>query len=126
MNENNNVEDCLVHGWVVDVRNYADWWGISLKVATREIKKACVKLGFKVTWDFERVESIVLIKSLQLWFPVNQDVIDNATKDGRFVHLEIERVIKKRGIGWKAKINKTEALKQYIKEVLKPDNSKAA
>jgi len=126
MNENNNVEDCLVQGWAIDVRNYAEWYGISIKVATKEVKKACIKLGFKTLWDFGCVEGIVLNKSLERWFSANQDVIKNDTKDGRFVHLEVERVVKKSGYGYKTKIHKTEALKQYIKEVLKPADSKAA
>lgn len=126
MNEDNKIEDYLIHGWAINVRNYAEWNGISLKVATKEIKKACNKLGFKAFLDFECVEGIVLNKYNAHMYHTPSNSLEESISSGKYEYLENERVIKKSGNGWKAKIYKSTALKQYIKEVLKPDDSKAA
>lgn len=126
MNEDNKIEDYLIHGWAINVRNYAEWYGISLKVATRELKKACIKLGFHALWDTEAVEVIILNKYNAHVYHTLSNSLEESISSGKYEYLENERFIKKNGNGWKAKIYKTEALKQYIKEVLNSYNSKAA
>ena len=120
MNEDNKIKGYLIHGWAIDVRNYAEWYGISLKVATREIKKACIKMGFHAFWDTEAVGCIILNRYNAHVYHTLSNSLEESISSGKYEYLDNERVIKKNGNGWKAKIYKSTALKQYIKEVLKP------
>ncbi len=126
MNENNNVEDCLIHGWAIDVRDYAEWYGISLKVATKEVKKACLKMGFKCYWKVLEVEGIILNRRWGHMYHTDKEGLVMLKNKYKYDYPWLDRILKKTGSGHKAKIYKPAALKQYIKEVLKPDDSKAA
>ena len=126
MNENNNVEDCLVQGWAIDVSEYADYYKISLEKATKEVKKACLKMGFKCYWEVLEVEGIILNRHAGHMYYTDKEGLVMLENSYKFEYTLIDRVLKKTGSGFKARIYKPAALKQYIKEVLKPDNSKAA
>ncbi len=126
MNENNNVEDCLVHGWAIDVEEYANYYKISLQKATKEVKKACLKMGFKCYWKVLEVEGIILNWHSGHMYYTDKEGLVMLKNSYEYDCPRLDRILKKTGSGHKAKIYKPAALKQYIKEVLKPDNSKAA
>jgi len=113
-------------GWVINVAAYAEWYGLEPKQATKELTKACMKLGFSPLSDFKMADGLILSNISGDILPVYGDGLVSALHEERFANLSIERVHKKNYNGYKARIYKSDALKNYIDKVLKPDNSKAA
>lgn len=113
-------------GWIINVTAYAKWYGLEPKQATKELTKACMKLGFSLLSDFKMADGLILSNISGDILPVYGDGLVSALQKLRFANLSIERVHKKNYNGYKARIYKSDALKNYIDKVLKPDNSKAA